>query len=281
MEATLNDPYALSVVLPVHAGVDPAHLRRALTSVYDQSLLPQEIVLVEDGPLSPDHHDVLEAFAGSTPPLHRLTLSENQGAAVANQAGLNHASAPWIAKMDADDIAVPARFEFQVEALRTEKYDLVGAAMLEFEGDEDNVIGVRQLPSEHRDIARYMRMNNPINHPTAVYRREMAIAAGGYQSMRFMQDYDFFARMLVAGARMHNLAEPLVLFRADPAMFRRRRSAAMFRCELTLQQRLRSYGLIGRPRMIANLAVRSLFRLLPAGLMRRIYRRLFHAHRPD
>ncbi len=276
----MSDEFDLSVVMPVYHGVDPAHLQRALDSIYDQTLPAAEVVVVEDGPLLPAQIAVLDSFADRRPPLRRVVLPENLGAAKANQAGVVAATSPWIAKMDADDISLPQRFATQVAALRQGSYDLLGAAMYEFEGEEANVVGVRRLPTEHADIARYFRINNAINHPTVVYRRALALSAGGYDQPRFMQDYDLFARMLMAGAVMHNLSEPLVLFRADGSMFGRRRKAAMFRCEITLQRNLQRYGLTSRPRMLANLAVRFTFRLLPPRLMRRAYARLFHATRP-
>ena len=50
-----------------------------------------------------------------------------------------------------------------------------------------------------------MRLNNPINNPTVVFRRQLALDVGGYADLRYMQDYDLFARMLAGGARAENL----------------------------------------------------------------------------
>jgi hypothetical protein len=125
-----------------------------------------------------------------------------------------------------------------------------------------------------------MRINNPINHPTAVYRRDAALAAGGYPDWRFMQDYDLFARMLTNGSLMMNLDEPLVLFRAGDAM-RRRRSARGFAArEWVLQRALRRYGLIGGPRMVLNFAARMTFRMLPGPLLRLAYARALSSRLP-
>ena len=95
-----------------------------------------------------------------------------------------------------------------------------------------------------------MRFNNPVNHPTAMYRRELALRVGGYPAMRFMQDYDLMARMLAGGARMMNLPEPLVLFRAGDGMLRRRSARGYLALERELQRNLRSYGLVGRGRAV-------------------------------
>jgi hypothetical protein len=87
-----------------------------------------------------------------------------------------------------------------------------------------------------------------------------------------MQDYDLFARLMAAGATMINLRDPLVLFRAGEGM-RRRRSAKEFTLlEWQLQRRLRSYGIIGRTRMLTNFVTRMAFRKLPPTFMRLAYR---------
>ena len=269
-----DDHEDLSVLLPVYAGVDPSHLAEALDSIAAQTLPAREIVLVEDGPLTREQHEVLDGFAAAHPELVRVALPVNGGAGVANQAGLRAATGAWIAKADADDVLVPERLERQVAALRKSGADLCGSAMWEFDEDPDLPVRLRTNPLRHEEIARRMRFNNPINHPTVVFRRGLALEVGGYPTMRFMQDYDLFARLLVAGARMINLEEPLVRFRAGDTMRRRRSARGYLRLELDLQRRLHSYGVIGPLAMARNLAVRWTFRLLPQRLVRATYARL-------
>lgn len=279
----------LSVVMPVYAGADPQHFRRALESIYAQTHPACEVIVVEDGPLDPAHHAVLRDFAGRTPELRRVALPDNRGAAAANQAGIEAARCEWIAKADADDVNLPARFAVQAEALSTAEadgapVDCLGSAMLEFEGgapgeEADHVTGLRSLPGTPGAIARYARRNNPVNHPTAVYRRELALSVGGYRQVPYMEDYDLMARMLAAGARLRNLPEPLVLFRAGDAMLGRRRARGIFAAERTMQGNLRAYGLAGSVESRLNLAARTAFRLLPPPLLRLAYRGLFHRSR--
>lgn len=266
----------LSVVMPVYARADAAHFRRALESIYAQTYPAAEVIVVEDGPLTDAHYAVLDDFSDHHPPLRREVLPVNRGAAAGNQAGLCAARYPWIAKMDSDDIALPQRFECQVELLAAGHLDLVGSAMSEFDGDEANIIGLRRLPASPEEVAMYVRTNNPVNHPTCVYRRELAIAVGGYQPLAYMEDYDLMARMLAAGARMRNLPEPLVLFRAGDEMLDRRRAKGIFASEVAMQRNLREYGLIGRVRMGVNIVARSTFRLLPAPVLKLAYKALFH-----
>ncbi|HEX4472920.1 MAG TPA: glycosyltransferase [Nocardioides sp.] len=265
----------VSVLMPIHAGLHPAHLARALGSVAEQTRAPDEVVLVEDGPLPDALRDVVATAAAQLPRLVRETLPVNRGAGVANQAGLRRCSGEWVLKADGDDVSLPQRLQRQLDHAAETGADVCGSAMLEFSGTEEHVVAVRTPPLTHEDIARRMRWNNPINHPTALYRADRARAAGGYGDLRYMQDYDLFARMLSQGARFANLAEPLVLFRAGDAVMARRRSPAMRRCEWQLQRNLREYGVVGPARRYANYAARQGARMLPAPAMARLHRALF------
>lgn len=271
----MRNESGLSVVLPVYAGVDSGHLRAALTSIVHQTAPPAELLVVEDGPLLPCQIAVLEECAAMFPALRRVALKMHQGVAVALQTGLKAASGTWVARMDADDIALPTRLEAQEQAMASGRYDVVGAAMLEFRDDPEKVVGVRRMPEEHQAIAAYLRRGNPINHPTVVFNRQLALDVGGYRRLDQLEDYDLWARMLVAGARFHNLPEPLVLFRAGNAMLARRKQRGVFRNEVVLQRGLRAYGTIGYTRSWVNLVMRTTFRLLPAPLMAVAYRRIF------
>jgi hypothetical protein len=120
-----------------------------------------------------------------------------------------------------------------------------------------------------------MRLNNPINNPTVVFRRALALDAGGYADLRYMQDYDLFARMLAAGARAENLDEPLVLFNAGDGMIARRGGWRMLPNEWEVQRRLRDTGTIGNVLLARNMVVRGAFRVIPPRLLKRVYAVLF------
>lgn len=270
------DDWRTSVVMAVYHRVDPEHFARALASMFDQTLRPDEVIVVEDGPLGEPLLEVLDGFGGRDVPLVRVALPENRGSAIAAQAGLEVARHPWIVRMDADDISVPHRLQTQLDALREGGIDVIGSAMREFDGDETTLVGTRSLPLEHDAIARYAKLNSPVNNPSAVIRREHLVAVGGYRPVPFMEDYDVFARLLAHGSVFRNLAEPLVLFRAGEAMFSRRAAPGMFRAERQMQRNLVAYRLVSRPRSWANLLARSAFRALPRQALRRTYGALFY-----
>jgi glycosyltransferase involved in cell wall biosynthesis len=267
----MSDGTSVSVLLPVHQGVEPEVFRQALDSVLDQTRPADEIVVVEDGPIPESVEAVLSAAALRHPELLRIRLETNQGAGVANQAGLVAASGEWIAKMDADDISKRDRFERQLVELHRSGADVCGTSMLEFDGEARNLIARREVPLDHGSIARRMRSNNPFNHPTVMYRRTLALSSGGYPEMRLMQDYVLFARMLGAGARMMNMSEPLVLFRAGDSLHGRRSGRGFSSLERQVQRELRAVGVVSRGRAAVNYLIRLGYRYLPVPALRWVH----------
>jgi glycosyltransferase involved in cell wall biosynthesis len=253
--------------MPVYDGVPSAHFALALESVFAQTRAPDAVVVVSDGPLTPEQEQVLSAH----PTVLRVDLPTRAGIGPALAAGLAVCEGEWVARADADDINEPHRLASQLSVLDASGGDVCSSAMAEFLGSPDRVVGVRPCPIAHRDIARRMRMANPVNHPTVVFRRELAVSAGGYQDLPYVEDYDLWARMLQRGAVFVGTQEPLVRFRADGLQDRRTAPGAL-KSERLLQCRLREYGLISVPRMCFNILVRAAYLRLPRPILRLAYR---------
>jgi hypothetical protein len=115
-------------------------------------------------------------------------------------------------------------------------------------------------------------MHDPFNHPTVVYRRRAVLAAGGYGDLPLMEDYALFARMLAAGARPVNVAEPLVFYRVGAQAFKRRGGTELLRSELRLQREFRRQGFTSPAEYVRNVLVRGGYRLIPWWCRRAVYR---------
>ena len=106
-------------------------------------------------------------------------LPVNVGSGLASARGLELATGDYVARHDSDDVSLPQRLERQMAAVEERGLDLVGAEMLEFEGSPDHVIGRRTAPTSHEAIVRRLRLNNPVNNPTVVFRRELSRSRSG------------------------------------------------------------------------------------------------------
>jgi len=153
--------------------------------------------------------------------------------------------------------------------------DLVGSGLLEIGQDEHDVVGQRTPPTEPASIARYARFHDPFNHPTVVYRRSAVQAVGGYENLPLLEDYWLFVRMIHHGARVANVAEPLVLYRVGAGAFARRGGRQLLRSEVELQRRMHNLGFTTESQYLRNLAVRGGYRIVPEGVRRAAYRRVF------
>jgi glycosyltransferase involved in cell wall biosynthesis len=274
----MHEPFSLLV--PVYDGDRPDYLRRALRSaVDDQTVRPDQVVIVRDGPVRDELADCLDEFRrGSPVPVTYVPLPRNRGLGPALDEGL---AASWfdvIARMDADDVAMPHRFEVELPLIA--EADIVGAGLLEFVADTDDIVGQRVPPTDPGRIQRYARMHDPFNHPTVIYRRHAVLAAGGYGQLRLMEDYALFARMLAGGARTVNVAEPLVFYRVGPEAFKRRGGTGLLRSELRLQREFRREGFTSPVEYLRNVMVRGGYRLIPWWCRRALYRPIV-AHYTD
>jgi glycosyltransferase involved in cell wall biosynthesis len=265
---------AFSLLIAVWDGDRPEYLRRAFRSaVDDQTVRPDQVVVVRDGPVRPELERVLVELRCTSPvPVTIVALEHNMGLGPALNAGIDASWFDVIARMDADDVSMPHRFEIELPLMA--KADIVGGGLLEFGADTDDIVGKRTPPTSDPQIREYARRHDPFNHPTVVYRREAVLAAGGYGDLPLMEDYALFARMLENGARAANIAEPLVFYRVGAAAesFKRRGGLALLRSELRLQRDFVRSGFVSRTEYLRNVAVRGGYRLVPWWCRRVIYR---------
>jgi len=263
-----------TLLLPVYAGNSPEQLREAFeSSVQRQSRRPDAVVVTVDGPVSSELDALLAGLVEASPvPTRLIRLPENRGLATALNAGIAEIDTDYIARMDADDVSLPERFERQLAEVEAHDLDLLGTGLAEFAGTTGAVIATR-TPPVGDEIRRRAPWAQPFHHPTVVYRRAAVVAAGGYPAdAGRIEDYVLFARMLVAGARADNLPEPLLRYRVDAGAYDRRGGWRMFRDELRLQRELRRTGLTSRAQHLRNIVLRGGYRLAPTWLRSRAYR---------
>lgn len=264
-----------SLLLPVYAGDDPAFLRLAFeSSVGGQTLRPAEAVIVQDGPVPAALAAELERIERRSPiPVVIVRLPENLGLTEALNAGLEACAHPVVARMDADDVSLPERFARQWELMQR-GYDLVGTGMVEFESDPEQPSARRIPPVGSARIRDHARTHNPFNHPTMMYRVAALDRVGRYRPLGKMEDYWLGVRLIDSGARVENLAEPLLAYRVGSGAFARRGGWNEARTEWRLQREMLRIGFITRGQYLRNVVMKGAYRLMPAGVKRVLFRGL-------
>jgi GT2 family glycosyltransferase len=264
-----------SLLLSTYRGDDPGFLRSAFVStVQEQTRRPAEVVLVQDGPVPDELAEEIEHLVETSPvPVEHVVMGDNVGLGPALDRGLEVCSHEIVARMDADDISRPDRFEKQLPLLEAGA-DIVGSGLYEMGSSVTDVVGRRTPPTDPAEIRRVIRFRDPFNHPTVVYRKSAVLGAGGYSDMALMEDYLLFTRMVDAGARPANIAEPLVYYRVGAGAYARRGGVELLRSELALQRRFRDLGITSRGEYLRNVVVRGGYRLVPESVRKVAYRSL-------
>lgn len=188
----------------------------------DQTLPADEIVLVKDGPLTPEL-DLEITFFEQILPMKVIELEKNMSLGYALNIGLSHCTHDWVARMDTDDICHKDRFLTQVAfVLNNPEYDLVGSNIVEFIEEPGDLDRKKNVPANHEDIVRFAYSRCPFNHPTVLFRKSAVLAVGSYQSMILFEDYYLWFKLIKAGFKFHNLQEGLLYFRLGKDMLGRR-----------------------------------------------------------
>lgn len=269
----------ISVLMSVYKSEKAACLKRALQSVWDdQTRKPNQIVLIEDGPLPAELEEVIESLTptlpkreGEIPVLTVVKLPVNGGLTKALNVGLKHVTGDLIARMDSDDIAAPQRFELQEKFLEEHpEVDIVGGSMQEFD-DEHECLNVRHYPLTHEEACKYIVKACPLAHPAVMMRKRMFDEGLQYdERYRMSQDIKLWYDAILAGYKIANLPEVCLYFRQQGDVFRRRsRVKAWNEFKIYMNGIYRMHGLLTLSYRYP--IARYIFRNLPPSLVKKIY----------
>lgn len=214
-----------SVLMSVYYKEKPEWLEFSLSSVLDQTLLPNEIVIVKDGPIDDELNLVIDEYSNKNPELFKVySLNKNVGLGPALNYGMKQCQYDLIARMDSDDYIVPERFEKQLSIYKENpEYAIVGSYSAEFTDDINEVVAIHSVPQHDGDIKKFMRRRCGILHATVIYRKSAVLKCGGYHDVHLFEDYDLFMRMTREyNMKAYNIQESLYYTRVNKDFYKRR-----------------------------------------------------------
>lgn len=272
--------FQFSVCMNVYHKDDPDNFQTAFTSIVNQTVKPDQIVLVVDGPIPEKLDAVIRGFA-SCEELQVIRLEENQGLGKARGIGLAACKYPLVAMMDADDISVSDRFERQLEVFaENPALSIVGGQITEFIDDPTNIVGCREVPITDAQIKKRIRGRNPMNHVTVMLKLQDVVQAGGYQDWLYHEDYFLWIRMAAAGMQFANVPQVLVNVRIGEQMYQRRGGWKYFMAGYRLQKYMLDNGMSNALIFSLNVVRRFLVQIaMPNSLRGWIYRKFARTHR--
>lgn len=252
-----------SVLMSVYANENAEYFEKAINSMVMQTLPPDEIVLVEDGPLNEDLYSVIRRFKVKYPRLITSVVNEkNMGLGIALQKGLIVARNELIARMDTDDIANKERCEKQLNYLNANlDCSIVGGQIAEFIDVPNNIVGKREVPLSDKEIKKFMRRRCPFNHMTVMFRKTEVLKAGNYQDWYWNEDYFLWIRMALENEKFANLADVLVNVRTSRDLYQRRGGIKYFVSERKIQKLMLEEKMIGYFRYSINVIERAILQV--------------------
>ena len=271
----MSEKQQFSVLMSVYIKENPIFLKDAIESIQNQTMKPSEIILVEDGPLTPELYQVLDQVeAESEIPVKRCPLEENQGLGLALRYGVLQCQYDIIARMDTDDIAVPDRFEQQIHLMEQENLDLLGGHIAEFIDNPKEVVSYRRVPTQHADIVTYQRMRSAFNHMTVMFKKNMVLKAGNYEDGLYMEDDLLWLNMIAAGARTGNVDQILCRVRVGAGMFERRGGLRYLNLYRQARQRMLERNQISYIEYAKSVGVQAVVALCPGFVRQFIFVKL-------
>ncbi len=276
----MSENRKFSVLMSVYIKENPAFLKEAVESILHQTLQPSEVVIVEDGPLTPELYQVLEELeAQSSIPIKRCPLEQNCGLGLALKYGVIQCQYDVIARMDTDDIAVEDRFEQQFKLMETENLDLLGGHIAEFIDQPDEIVSYRRVPIKHEDIIVYQRMRSAFNHMTVMFKKEMVLKAGNYEDGLYMEDDLLWLNMISAGARTGNVDQILCKVRVGAGMFERRGGLRYLKLYRQARKRMYERGQISYGEYLKSVLIQVVVALCPGFVRQFIFLKLLRKNK--
>jgi len=205
----------VSVIMPAYNAGE--FLMEAIESIKNQTYKNWELIVVNDG--STDNSwEILKAFKKKNPKRFKIyRFDKNRGESQATNFAFSKTRGQFIARMDADDIAYPKRFEKQVRFLLKNPEVIVVGSQATVIDRTGQVIGQKKLPLTHKRIYRHYALYHPMHYPSVMINKSL------YPKKRLCsnscginEDYMTLLKLLQYG-KFANLAEPLLHYRIHGA----------------------------------------------------------------
>ncbi|MCQ2450925.1 MAG: glycosyltransferase [Clostridia bacterium] len=251
-----------SVSMCVYGGDNPRWFKEAVNSILNQTVKPNEIVLVVDGPIYDELENAVLEFEKNDC-VNCIRLPKNLGHGEARRIGLEACKYDLVAIMDADDISVPDRFEKQIAAFENDsEISIVGGQITEFIGTKNNLKGSRFVPTDDIEIKKYMKKRCPFNQPTVMFKKNDVVEVGGYIDWFCDEDYYLWIRLALADKKFANVESVIVFMRVSGNSYERRGGLKYFISEAKLQKFMLNNKVIGFWTYLINVTKRFVLQVL-------------------
>ena len=203
----------IDVILPVYNA--DSTLRVAVESILKQSFEDFRIFLIDDG--SDDDSPVIcEQLCRQDPRIIYIANIQNRGLVTRLNEGLKLCTAPYVARMDADDISFPDRFQLQLDYLIANPHAVACSGSYQCINAKGDMFDIHIANNRKPNLRAIPAKPHFLLHPLLMMRRDEVVSIGGYRNILHCEDADLYYRLAEHG-ELHNLAEILGQYRVHNA----------------------------------------------------------------
>lgn len=264
-----------SVLMSVYYNEQPSNFKLALQSILvNQTRIPDEFILVCDGPLNDGLDAVIDSYEKMYPSVLKvIRQKKNQGLGKALNIGLSMCTYDLVARADSDDVCAKNRFEVQTEFMKVHpEISIISSYIDEFEEDWKSPTKKKELPLLHEDLVEMSKFRNPLNHMAVMFRKSDILEIGSYRHIPYVEDYELWVRAIINGKRLANIDQVLVHARVGNGMVRRRGNKEYINSWKVLNNYMLANKMIGRLTMCRNMMAVRAFVYMPIGLREFVYK---------
>lgn len=252
----------------------PEYLRASLKSILTQSVKPNNIILVCDGPLSQELNSVIREYENN---LLVIRLKRRVDLSKALNYGLKYVKSPYVARMDSDDICAPDRFKKEINfVLENPEAVVVGGQVKDFDCSIDNIVGERIVPTTFDEILKNAPLRNPMNHPTVMFKVKKIKEVGGYPNIKGFEDYALWVNLLIQNNIILNSNDVYVYMRTNDDTYKRRGGFLYLKRYIKMKKQWYKLGFGKYSDLVKSCAAMIVSIFIPNSLRKTLYRQFLH-----
>lgn len=267
-----------SVLMSVYNKESVDSLRESMDSVFNQTIICNEFVLIEDGPLTDELDSLIEKYKKKYNSILKIVkLEKNVGLGLALNRGITECRNELIARFDSDDISVKDRCEKQLrEFVNNPNLDLIGSNHIEFVDSIKNKESYtyKNLPCSNEEIKKYARKRNPFSHSAVMYKKSKVLEAGNYRSYYYVEDYDLWVRMIKNNCICQNINEYLSYVKVSEDLYKRRGGIKYLKSLMKFKNEQLKTGFYSFGDYIKSSFAHVVVCLMPGSLRQLVYKKL-------
>ncbi len=258
-----------SVLMSVYKNDKAEFLETAVDSMVNQSVPPDQIVMVIDGPVPSTLNEVVHRYEKHKELFTVVRLKKNVGLGSALNQGLKYCKNELVARMDSDDISFLDRCEKQLNYfLAHQQTGILGTQINEFIETTDNIVSMRKVPVSSEDIRKFAKRRSPFNHPTVMFRKSIINYLGGYPTLGRKEDLGLFIEAVNKDIVLANLDEALLYYRTNEDNLRRRKTWINCKEYIQVMHGFYKKGYIGMSDMTYVIVGQMVMYLMPANIVK-------------